>query len=321
MSASAIAERLKRNFAVAVALGAAVYLVLALLTGLEDLGQALGRFDWRLVPPAVALVGASYVVRYARWSYYLRRIGIRLGRRVDVSIFAAGLAMTVSPGKLGEALKSVFILQASGDPVARTAPAAVAERITDGIGVAVWGLLGALSFGFGPGILLAFLGAMAVGILALRSRRLSKASARLLEGIPGLRRLAPHMADFHGASSRVLGPRPLVVGSVLSFGAWGLELVAVYLMVLGVGAAVPFPGVVFAFAVATIVGALSLLPGGLGAAEASLAGTLRALFGLAGGQAAAATLIIRLLTLWFAVLIGIAGLAALRRLLPSPDAA
>lgn len=126
--------------------------------------------------------------------------------------------------------------------------------------------------------------------------------------------------DFHGASSQVLGPRLLVVGSMLSFGAWGLELLAVYLMVLGVEADVPFLGVVFAFAVATIVGSLSLLPGGLGAAEASLAGTLRAIFGLAGGQAAAATLIVRLLTLWFAVLVGIAGLAAVRRLVPSPEA-
>jgi hypothetical protein len=40
--------------------------------------------------------------------------------------------MTISPGKLGEVLKSVFIRQVNGAPIARTAPAVVAERATDG---------------------------------------------------------------------------------------------------------------------------------------------------------------------------------------------
>lgn len=309
-----------RNLAVALALGAAVYLALALLSGFEDLRRALDRFEWTLVPVALALIGLSYAVRYLRWSYYLRRLGVHIGRRADVVIFAAGLAMTISPGKLGEVLKSAFIFQVSGDPVARTTPAVLAERITDGVGMVAWGLSGALAFGFGPNVLVLFLGIAALGVLALRSRRLSGLVARSLERVPVLKRLVPHMADFHGASNRLLAAGPLGMGSALSFGAWGLELLAVYLTVRGVGATVPFLVVVFVFAVASIAGSLSLLPGGIGAAEASLAGMFVAVGGLASGQAAAATLVIRLLTLWFAVFVGILGLAAVQRSGPRPKA-
>src|SRR3712207_7433508 len=65
--------------------------------------------------------------------------------------------MTISPGKLGEVLKSVFIKDVAGPPVPRTAPAVVAERATDGTGMVLWGLLGALAFSFGPWLLLLFL--------------------------------------------------------------------------------------------------------------------------------------------------------------------
>lgn len=80
---------------------------------------------------------------------------------------------------------------------------------------------------------------------------------------PVLKRLVPHVADFHGASNRLLAAVPLGMGSALSFGAWGLELLGMYLTVRGAGAAVPFLVIVFIFAVASIAGSPSLLPGGI----------------------------------------------------------
>lgn len=55
----------------------------------------------------------------------------------------------------------------------------------------------------------------------------------------------------------------------------------------------------------TVIGAISTLPGGLGAAEASIAGMLILLLSLGTGTAAAATLLIRFATLWFGVGLGV----------------
>jgi uncharacterized protein (TIRG00374 family) len=315
-------ERLKKNFILALVLGLAVYLVLAIVSGLEDLRDALSGFDFFLIPAILGLVSLSYAVRFVRWTYYLRLLKVRVPLRANAAIFAAGLSMTISPGKLGEVLKSVFIKDVAGTPVARTAPAVVAERATDGTGMVLWGLLGALAFSFGPWLLLLFLALTGVGIAVLRSRRLSLLAEKALRKLPLLDRLAPHVGDFHGASNELLAFRPLVVASGISFLGWGLECAAVSLCALGVGAEEPFLVVVFVFAVSSLAGAASMLPGGIGAAEAGMAGMFTAVAGLSGGLAVALTFIVRLTTLWFATLLGVAGLLLVRRVIGEPlDAA
>jgi len=66
--------------------------------------------------------------------------------------------------------------------------------------------------------------------------------------------------------------------------------------------------------VGSLAGALSFLPGGLGVAEASMTGLIRALGDTTRVAAAAATVLIRLATLWFAVALGLIGLAVEERL-------
>jgi glycosyltransferase 2 family protein len=73
--------------------------------------------------------------------------------------------------------------------------------------------------------------------------------------------------------------------------------------------------VVFVFAVSSLIGVLSMLPGGIGAVEAGLAGQFVGVAGLSAGLAVALTLLIRLATLWFATLVGTVGLFAVRALL------
>ncbi len=311
-------DRIKRNLILALGLAVTVYLALAVVSGLDDLRDALGNFRWSLVPVIFGLVAVSYVVRYVRWSYYLRLLNVRIPAVQDVAIFVAGLSMTISPGKFGEVLKSVFIRQVNGAPIARTAPAVVAERATDGTGMVAWGLIGALAFSFGPGSLLLFLAATAAGIAVLRSKRLSLLAEKVLLKLPLLHRLAPHVRDFHGASNELLAAKPLVVGTVISFCSWGLEILAVYLCAVGIGAETPFLVVVFIFVIGSLGGALTMLPGGIGAAEAGMFGMFGAIAGLPGGIAAALTFIIRLATLWFATLLGIVGLFAVRRVIGEP---
>lgn len=277
-------QRLKRNLLLAIGLAVAVYLVLAVLSGFGDLRAALDGFRWSLVPAILGLVALSYVVRFFRWSYYLKVLGVSLPTGINAVIFTAGLSMTISPGKLGEVLKSLFIKQVSGDPVSRTAPAVVAERVTDGTGMVIWGMLGVLAFNFGPGFLLLFLGITVLGIVVLRSKRLSILAERAMSRLPVLDKLAPHVGDFHGASNILLGARPLVVGTAFSFVSWGLECLAVYLCAVAVEAQQPFLVVVFIFAVSSLVGALSFVPGGIGVAEAGLAGMFGTVAGLAGGS-------------------------------------
>jgi glycosyltransferase 2 family protein len=308
-------ERLRRNLVLALALGAAVYLILAILSDFDRLVAALDNFDYALIPAILGLVALSYVGRFSRWTYYLRVLKVPVPTGKNAAIFTSGLSMTISPGKLGEVLKSVFVRRTSGAPIARTAPAVVAERATDGTGMVLWGFLGAFALNLPPWTMLMFLAVAVFGIAVLRSKRLSLAAERVLVKVPLLNRLAPHLGDFHGASNELLATRPLLIGTAISFFSWGLECTGVYLCAVGLDANQPFLLIVFVFAVSSLLGVLSMLPGGIGAVEAGLYGQFVAVANLSTGLAGALTLVIRLATLWFATLLGICGLLLVRHLL------
>jgi glycosyltransferase 2 family protein len=308
-------ERLRRNLVLALALGVAVYLILAVLSDLGELATALDSFDYALIPAILGLVALSYVVRFLRWTYYLRVLKVSVPTGINAAIFTSGLSMTISPGKLGEVLKCVFVRRVTGVPIARTAPAVIAERATDGTGMVLWGFLGAFALDIPPWTMLIFLALAIVGIAVLRSERLTLAAERVLSRLPLVSRLAPHLRVFHGASNELLGTRPLLVGTALSFFSWGLECAGVYLCAVGLGVDQPFLLIVFVFALSSLVGVLSMLPGGIGAVEAGLYGQFVAVANLSTGVAGALTLVIRLATLWFATLLGICGLLLVRYLL------
>ncbi len=308
-------ERLRRNLVLALALGIAVYVILAILADLDDLAAALEGFDYALIPAILGLVALSYVGRFFRWTYYLGILKVSVPTGINAAIFVSGLSMAISPGKLGEVLKSVFVRRVSGAPIARTAPAVVAERATDGTGMVMWGFLGAFALRLPPWTMLTFLAVAAFGIAVLRSKRLSLVAESVLAKLPLVNRFAPHLRDFHGASNELLATGPLLVGTVISFFSWGLECAGVYLCAVGLGADRPFLLIVFVFAVSSLLGVVSMLPGGIGAVEAGLYGQFVAVANLSTGLAGALTLVIRLATLWFATLLGICGLILLQRLL------
>jgi uncharacterized protein (TIRG00374 family) len=308
-------DKLKRNFVLALGLGVIVYLALSIFSGFDDLRAALSEFRWSLVPAILGLVFVSYVGRFFRWIYYLKILDIYLPPKINAAIFTAGLSMTISPGKLGEVLKSLFIRQVNGTPVARTAPIVLAERVTDGTGMIVWGLLGALAFSQGPWLMLLFLAVTVAGVVVLRSKRLSLLAERAMDRLPLVNKLSGHLSAFHGASNELLSTRSLIVTTFMSVGIWGFEILAVYLCAVGIGADVPFLMLVFIFAVSSILGSLSMLPGGIGAAEAGLAGQFATIGGLSSGIAVALTMVIRLATLWFAILLGVVGLFLVRMLI------
>jgi uncharacterized protein (TIRG00374 family) len=308
-------QKLGRNLVLAIALGAAAFLAISLLSDFGALSSALAGFDLALIPAILGLVSLSYAGRFVRWLYYLNVLKVSVPLGQNAAIFAAGLSMTISPGKLGEVMKSVFVRQASGAPIARTAPAVVAERATDGTGMVLWGFIGAFALNLSPFWIFVFLGVAILGIAVLRSRRLSLLAERVLLKLPLLDRLAPHLHAFHGASNELLGARPLAIGTAISFLSWGLECLGVYLCAVGLEANTGFLMVVFVFAVSSLLGVLSMIPGGIGAVEAGLALQFSRLAGMSSGLAGALTLVIRLATLWWATLIGILGLLLVRRIL------
>ena len=319
VSDSLIGRYLPR-LAAGVLLAVVVVSLLALLSDVRQLGSALRRFDWWLTLPVLALTLGNYALRFAKWEVYLRRIGVpRLGLGTSAAIFLAGFSMSLTPGKVGEVVKGLLIRRVAGTPVSRTTAVIAAERITDGLAMLALAALGLTQFSYGRPILaVAVLGGV-VAVALLQRPHLLLALLTRFEAVPLVGRISDHARHFLDASNVLYRPG-LLLGAILTgIISWGLECVALFLVMIGLGLDPSWHLLLvatFVLSVSSVFGALSMLPGGLGVAEASVAAMLLLLIDdptMTSGVAAAATLLIRFATLWFGVLIGFVALAFVQR--------
>ena len=306
---------LLRRLWIPLALGVLVVLGLALSADPRALWRSLRGFDLRLLLPVLALSLLNYALRFVRWEVYLRRLGVALPRGESLAVFLAGFLFSVTPGKAGELGKAWLVRELGGGPALRIVPAVIAERVTDLFGVLLLIAGGALALpagAGGPALAALLLGVAAAGLLLLAWRRGADLFFRALRRLrlPGPR--VPHLTEIYDSLRGLMSPRLLALSVVLAVIAWGAEGVGFYLVVREYAPKAGLLLSLFNYTGSTVVGSLSMLPGGLGAAEGAMAALLHAQ-GLDSADAGSATLVIRGATLWFAVLLGLAALPFLAR--------
>jgi uncharacterized protein (TIRG00374 family) len=313
--AAQMARGLMRKIVLAALLGGVVFAGLALYGDVTKLRAAASGFSSGAVGLGFALAAGNYGLRVARWQYYLQCIDVSVPLGESATVFLAGFVMSVTPGKVGEVFKSLLLFEARGVSIARTAPIVIAERLTDLIALVLLMAMGSLAFEHG--IPLAAAGAVLVaGILAVFAYRpLGEAILRMAERIKPIGRFAHKLHEAYEALLVMVRPGPLLFGTLIALMAWGLECAALYVIVAGFpGLRLAWDAAVFAYSASTIGGALLMSPGGLGVTELGMTGLLQALGGKAMTFeiATAATLLVRLATLWFAVGIGVVALGVFR---------
>jgi uncharacterized protein (TIRG00374 family) len=296
-----------------VALGVLVVFVLSVSTDANRLVQVLSRFDWTVLPVVVALTLVNYSLRFVKWQYYLGIVGIApVPFRQSLTIFVAGLSMVITPGKVGEFLKSYLLRFHRGVPIGKSAPIIMAERLTDGVAMVVLASAGLLSYHLGWQLLAPIFGAMLVVLGVSQNRKLTRWSLGVAGRLPIISSKVHHLEAAFVSAYQLFRLRPLMVAVCLGVVSWGCEAIAFYLVLSALGLPATLSLAIqaaFILSISSLVGAASMLPGGLAAADGSLAGLLLVL-GVThdASVAAAATLIIRFATLWFGVAVGLIGL-------------
>lgn len=290
--------------AIAVAVSALLYIGYALYKDLPGTAAELAQFDWLLYMGVLVLTLVNYGLRYLKWHYLLGRLGIDIPHAANLYIFGSGLAMVISPAKAGEVVKPYLVQVMTGTPMQRTVPALVAERVTDGIAVVALATVGVLTFA--PDQLNVILFAAAVlgsGFLVILNERLSMFILGLLGRIPVIDKVAGKLEEAYVSMRTCLAPVPLVVTVLMSLGAWFAECVGLWLVYKGLSVDATLEVSTFLYAFSTTAGGFS--PGGIGVTDVILGEFGLALIdGLTEGGAVAASLLIRVATLWFGVVLG-----------------
>ena len=286
-----------------IAAAALGYLAVALWGGWRAVLAACSTVGLVGILTALVLSLVNYCLRFVRWQYYLRALGHPMPLVPSALIYLAGFALTTTPGKAGEMLRGIF-LKTRGMSYTHSAAAFISERLSDLVAVVLLALLGVTLFPQGGIPTLVGVIAVVIGLLLLsRKNWLLGLADRVFQHTGRLAHAIHQMLLLLVGASHCYTPRLLLFTTVLSVIAWSAEAYAFYLILHWMGIENSLPFAVSIYALSLLAGAISFLPGGLGGAEAVMVGLLL-WAGIPEAQAVAATVIIRLATLWFAVALG-----------------
>jgi uncharacterized protein (TIRG00374 family) len=279
------------------------YLGFSLWGGWHAVGAAVSEVGLVGIVIALFMSSVNYGLRFVRWQTYLKVLGHPMPWRPSLNIYLAGFALTTTPGKAGEALRGV-LLKRWGVPYPQSFAAFFSERLSDLFAVVLLTLFGLSLYPEALPMIVVGVALVMVGLLVLSQRRLLERLTLLVptEGgrVIGLLR---HLLQVLLHAQQCHRLRLMLGLTILSVIAWSAEALAFDWILKWMGADIPLTFAVFVYALAMLAGAVSFMPGGLGGAEAVMVGLL-VWKGMNSADAVAATVLIRLATLWFAVAIG-----------------
>ncbi|RBJ84278.1 UPF0104 family protein [Pseudomonas sp. MWU12-2534b] len=283
------------------------YLAFSFWGGRAEVGEAVVKVGVWGVTIALLMSSLNYGLRFLRWQGYLDAFGHSVPWKPSLQIYLAGFALTTTPGKAGEALRGI-LLKRWGVPYTQSFAAFVSERLCDLLAVVLLTLLGLTIYPDARPIILVGAILVVAGFFILSQRKWVEYLADLLPAQGG--KVIGLLRQFFNVlleTQKCHRPVRLLGATLLSITAWSAEALAFYWVLNWMGLDITLFFAVFVYALALLAGALSFMPGGLGGAEAVMVAFL-VWKGVPNGDAVAATLIIRLTTLWFAVGVGVCAL-------------
>lgn len=298
-------RRIIRSLLIFTVLGVALYAAATLASDYRSTVAALAEFPLGTLGLVIALVVFGWLLRGWRFHYYLRKADSSVTLPYSIAVFLAGFALTGTPGKVGEAVKGIFLKDDYRIPFTRTVGIVLVERLMDLWGVLVLGSFSVMLFSSWRGVFLVCAAAVVAGGLALCMENVYRPILELFGRIRWLAWPSQKVLGVLLTGRELMTPRVFVVGLLVSVLAWGMESLSMYLILHALNLPSSLLEANFVYCLSTLVGALSMLPGGIGGTEAGMVGIL-AVMGISYTRALPAVILIRVCTLWLAIGVGLA---------------
>lgn len=297
--------RIIRAVVLFVSAGVLLYLLAIFWFGWEDTAAALLSLGLQALVLGAIASSSSYLWRFGRWESSLRCFGYRVPAWRHLAIYLSGLGLTATPGKSGETFRSALLLQ-QGVRIPHSLAAFIVDRASDVLGMCLLGLLAALLLGHALAwawmlALVVLLSGSCMFAYCLRHPRavawwgwLGSTWQRL--PVKGGQAILETWASVWKL------PR-VTAYSILATIAYGTQALVFAWFCNAAGTGVPVAACILIFVQATLFGAASMSPGGLGAMEAALVIQLTERQ-VDGSVAVSIAIAIRLVTLWLGMAIG-----------------
>ena len=285
-----------------------LYFIFLVISDLGEVYAQLNKMDTNYLPIILLLIPLCWIVLFTRWNLLLKNSNVYVPVKDNLKIYLSGFALSITPGKVGELIKSQLLKNKFGIPREKTAPIVLVEQLYNIIGIIGVSILGLWYFEFGAHIILIAASLLVIILILISSKRLFEKFLTLLSRIKFLSQYTSTFSNSYDVLRKSTRGWVVVYASALSIAFWLIESVIAYFVLLSFGVNhIEFLSVITTYTSSIILGVASFLPLGIGVVEGSLAGFFT-LQGVDVSVALTLVIFIRIFTRWIAVSVGFVSL-------------
>ena len=280
-----------------------LYLAAILYIGLDKVFLTLSNFNLYYIPIIFFFLIIGLLFGFLRWAYYLKILNIKIRFKQSFLIFFAGLSAGFMPSKSGELLRNYLLKKFNKTPISKSLPIHFVSNILIFLFAVMLSLPLVISFDLSRSLIIILILLIAF-IILMKNSRTTSIVLRFCGKIPIIKNHMKNFTNFYCSSDKLITPRTLITSFILTFFASIFSYSVFYFVLRALGVKIHIIYALSIYAFSLIVGALSMLPGGVGATEGTIFALLL-LFGVSSSIAAVATLLIRVFNLYFITLLGL----------------
>ena len=132
----------------------AVYSIFLFFSDFNNVYDRLQNFQITTLPIILLLIFSGWLILFVRWTVLLKKHKILIPLKISLLVFFAGFALSISPVKSGELIKSILLKNKCGVAVTKSIPIILLERFYDVLGTASIAAIGIIFLGLEFGIVL-----------------------------------------------------------------------------------------------------------------------------------------------------------------------
>lgn len=302
-----IVKRVKYFIIAGLAASLAVFVGIAIFGGIYKVSDIIASMNFYVYAIALLLVLASYLIRFVKWDYYLKKLGVRVPFKENMMIYLSLYSMNITPGKIGRVVSAYTLSKISGVKVAKIVPAVTMDIFTDFIGFAVFALLFSI---YAHRFVIYILAADLILLLPFVFLTHDWLYQKLKNALKRFKKnqyfgmFSVYGDEYFSSQSGLNNFKTYAYSLLVTLPADFLVGLALFITLFSFGITAHVGATIFVYSSSQLFGMVSGVPGSIGVSDGTLVAMIGGVFNLDSMTSSAATIMTRVATLWLGVLIG-----------------
>jgi len=282
----------------------AIYAIFLFISDYNTISEKMSSFKINFLPHILFFVTVSWIPLFIKWHFLLRNSNIHVPIKGNVIVFLSGMGLELTPGKFGALIKSQILKTKFNISRTKTAPIVFIEKIYDLIGAIIAAIMGIIILGMEPYLIAIALLALALIFFLVCYRPAFDLFLKLVTKTKFFSKYVENISDSYEIIVKSTNVKAITICILLSIAFWCLISAGTYYVLAGFGIdTIDYLKVIAIYTTSAFLGAITLIPGGIGVTEGSLVGLL-SIQGIDISLALVVSVMIRLFTFWYSVCVG-----------------